>query len=354
MRTLSTPTLLRLVLSIISFAFIITILYYVFKSVGYSGRWNCKLAYAIAAPLGLFMDKNTAIKNAGLVTAVTAAAVLGATIAAYAIGKKYNYPSLMNTARNLLTNKYYQTAITGAITTGISLYALGNVVNSALSHLQKPIVKNMCKASTINIDINKWDDLYLDKCIYDIKKEIKNITKRGWVDQYFGVNARRDKKIKLCLAYQIAKYIIYSFGETIGLNVNMPFAHTHYVILLKSSEQLSLSVADIITIFDLIDVKENKTFYEVFYQKSEANAEPVGEIYNLYKTYCNVKSESFSVNKEKGSIRLIGMYYDLDTDQGKEDYIIYDTVSDNNIYIIIIKYTGLGNIFVISNKLKVS
>lgn len=351
MKNLSAPTLVKLLVAIISFTFIFIIFYYVLKSVGYAGRWNCKLSYAIAAPLGLFMDQNAAISNVGFTTATAAVTILAGTVSAYFVGKKFNIPTLMNAAKRVITNKYAKTALTGAIIGGIGLYALGNTVNAGLSNLQKPIIKNMCGTSVINIDMNKWDDSYLDKCIIDLKKEIKVQAKNNWVDQYFMNNSNKNEKIKLCLAYQISKYIIYSFGETIGTSVNMPFAHVHYVIILKSSIPLNLSVADIITVFDLIDIKENKTFYEIFYQKSEANAEPVGSIYYIYNKYCSAKSDSFSINRERGSIKLIGMYYDLDNEQEKEDYIIYDDEANENVYIILIKYTGLGEIVVISNKL---
>ncbi|MEM4588306.1 MAG: hypothetical protein QXW13_02210 [Nanopusillaceae archaeon] len=354
MKTLSAPALVKLVLAIICFAFIFVILYYMFRGVGYAGRWNCKLAYSIAAPLGLFMDKNAAMQDVGLKTAIATGVAVAGLVAAYAIGKKFDITPLTKATSTILKNKYFQTAATTAIIGGIGLYALGNAVNTGLSHLQKPIVKNMCRMSNVEIDINKWDNSYLNKCIEDIKKEVKNANKISWINQYFGTNSDRSRRIRLCLAYQIARHIIYTFGETIGASVNMPFAHTHYAIVLKNSGPLSLTVADIIAVFDLIDIKENETFYEIFYQKSGANAEPTGEIYNLYNRYCNSKSRSFSVskdNKYKESIKLIGIYYDSINNQEKEDYIIYNSTYNRQLYIILIKYTGLGEIVVISTRI---
>lgn len=349
MKNLSAPTLIKLIFSIIAFVFIFLILYFVIKSAGYSGRWNCKLAYTLAAPFGLFIDQNTAIQNVALTTGITTAATVGALLGSYFIGRKYNIKGLETVTKKILTNKYFIRGVAITTTGSIATYALGTFINSAISNLQEPIVKNLCKTDIININFADWSFLDIDSCIEDFKKEIINVSKRNFVINTYKSS---DEKKLLCLTYKIAELITKTYGETIGTSVRTPFAHVHYAIIIKSNQQLQLSLADLLAVLDIMEINENKTFYEVIYQNSEANANPVGNIYNKYME-SGIYSRGFSLNKDKGNVKIISMYYDLTNNVEMEDFVIYDTSQDNVLryYIVTIKYTGLGEIVIVTTKI---
>lgn len=349
MKDLSSPTLVKIIFSVIAFIFIFLILYFVVKSIGYGGRWNCKLSYALAAPFGLFMDQNTAIQNSAMLIGATTVATITAVAGAYFLGKKLNIAGIETIARKILTNKYFIEGISMAGIGAIATYAFGSFVNSGISNLQEPIIKNLCKTNVVTINSLDWSFSDVESCIKDLEKEIKNNSKRKFI---LNTYKSLDERKLLCLAYKISGFIVQTYGETIGTNVKMPFAHAHYVIIIKENKQIQLSLADILAVLDMMDVNQNKTFYELLYQDSEANANPVGTIYYKY-VISNLKSDTFSLSKDKGNVKIISFYYDSTNNFEKEDFIIYDFVSDNTVkyYMIIIKYTGLGKIMTITTKI---
>jgi len=377
-RSISYGTILGILLAVIAFVIVIIVAKNIFSAANYAGRWECKFAYAIASPLGLFSQESAVVQDAskwGMVAiglavgAVALAAVIKGWYAkehfdprkyGYAWVNKITYENLAkqefwNTIKGVLTSQKFKTFLKVGVPTAATLggvYALASVSNSVAESMQKPILDNLCKPKVEGyVDTSDFDDdnTILKMCIGDLKKEIFNVTKINFIDSS---DLDKDKKKVLCLLYPIAKLVIATYGETIGTSVRVGYGRLHYVLLVNYSLGREIYLSDLLAVLDLIGINQNKSYYDIIYSQGIAYAKGEGEIYNAYNTFRQQKGIGELKISDKGVTKIMTLYTLID-EKGNVIEKIGDSPDHNNTlfksngyYMVNFIYDGQGAILI--------
>jgi len=348
-RSVSYGTILGIILTIIVFVIVIIVAKNIFSAANYAGRWECKFAYAIASPFGLFSQESAVVQDAakwGMAIIATATAVAVGVAVARSFKKITSEGSKLKRVwmafKDALSSQKLRTFLKVAGATGATLagiYALASVSNSIAESMQRPILDYLCKPKLEGyVDTN---DLDLKKCIEDLEKEVLNATKRDFVN-----SLDDDKKKVLCLLYPIAKLVIATYGETIGTSVRVGYGRLHYVLLVNYSLEKTIYLSDLLTVLDLIGINENKSYYDLIYSEGIARAKGDGEIYLVYKGIRDLRIDKEAIAKIITLYTLIdenGKVVEKYGDNSDHDNILF---KEKGYYMVIFIYDGQGGIII--------
>jgi len=374
-RSISYGTILGILLAIIVFVIVIVVAKNIFSAANYAGRWECKFAYAIASPLGLFSQESAVVQDAAkwgmiaigaAVTAIVIAGtvkylyskyttegflhikVVGEPLTNFKEGVKKIGKDLGSAIKNVLVNQKFKTFLKYAGEAAVALggvYALASVSNSVAESMQKPILDHLCKPKAEGyIDTSDFDDnTILKMCMNDLKREVLNATKRDFVN-----SLDNDKKKVLCLLYPIAKLVIATYGETIGTSVRVGYGRLHYVLLVNYSLGKEIYLSDLLAVLDLMGVNQNKSYYDIIYSQGVAYAKGEGEIYKIYKE----KVGGNVTISDKGVTKIMTLYTFMDKDNKIKEVIGNETWHNNTLfksngyYMVSFIYDGQGAILI--------
>jgi len=377
-RSISYGTILGILLTVIVFVIVIIISKNIFSAANYAGRWECKFAYAVASPMGLFSQESAVVQNAatwGTVAIVGAAAIVVGAAAVKGIKTWYREKQFAKGAvdywkdifeaeakakgwkafKEVLANQKVKTFLKGATMTGGALagtYALASVSNSIAENMQKPILDNLCKPKVEGyVDTSDFDDSsVLKSCISDLKREVLNATKIGYIR---GLD--NDKQKELCLLYPIAKLVIATYGETIGASVRVGYGRLHYVLLVNYTLGKTIYLSDLLAVLDLMGVDQNRSYYDLIYSQGVARAIGEGEFYANY-----TQSVGGDVRISDQGIAKIMTFYSFMDKNGNTIEKKGDSPGDANIlfnrkgeYMVSFIYDGQGAIIISTNGVEI-
>jgi len=381
-RSISYGTVLGILLTVIVFVIVIIIVKNIFSSANYAGRWECKFAYAIASPLGLFSQESAVVQNAGFWGMVATGAAVAAVIAAAAakgiytrysylkaaelaeeMGKEYEkYAKVLRkgadeaigkSIRDTISSQKFRTFLKGAIITGgtfAGIYALASASNSIAESMQKPILDTLCKPEVYGyVDTSDFNDTsILNSCINDLKKDVYNSTKLGFIDE---LNTNEERE--LCLLYVIAKLTIATYGETLGASARIGYGKLHYVLLVNYTLGEPIYLSDLLAVLDLMGINQNISYYDLIYSGGAARAVGEGEIYDAYNNYLQQNGMEGLMISDKGIAEIETLYVDINISDGSiieeygntpdSDNILFDT---NGEYTVNFIYDGQGGILI--------
>jgi len=373
-RAISFGTILGIILTVIVFVIVIIVFKNVFSAANYAGRWECKFAYAIASPMGLFSQTSAVVGQAGEWGLMAVIAGIGSIIVAKNRGAIYNLikyeftkreliSELGEKAAKLLKETYwdeFKAGIKAVVTnrkflkyagTGLGVSAglmgLSYLSNSIAENMQRPILDNLCKPQVAGYidteDLN--DNNVLNDCISEVKKNVYDNSKIEFIDKLGG-----DNKKVLCLLYHVSRLVINTYGETIGTNVRIGYGKLHYTLLVNYSMGKTIYLSDLLSVLDLMEAKQNLSFYTLMYGAGTvAHANGEGD---LYKEYKNKVGGNVTIDSRGGLPKIIVSYiaYDPNSDKitsigsnpNDEDIIF----KDKGNYLINFIYDGQGSIII--------
>jgi len=375
-RSISYGTILGILLAIIVFVIVIVVAKNIFSAANYAGRWECKFAYAIASPLGLFSQESVVVQDAAKWGMIAIGAAVGIVVGSVAVRAAYRAGLVAGTPmfegfkekikvfweifeyefsygiKNVLASQKFKTFLKYGGATAATLggiYALASVSNSIAENMQKPILDNLCKPKIEEyVDTSDFDDdTVLKMCINDLNKEVLNATKKEFIK-----NLDKDKKKVLCLLYPVAKLVIATYGETIGTSVRVGYGRLHYVLLVNYTLGKEIYLSDLLVVLDLMGVNQNKSYYDIIYSQGIAYAKGYGEIYNAYNDFRQQKGIGELKTSDKGVTKIMTLYTFMDND-GKIKEVIGNETRHNNIlfrsngyYMVSFVYDGQGAILI--------
>ncbi|RDD52566.1 hypothetical protein BA065_00885 [Nanoarchaeota archaeon NZ13-N] len=374
-RSVSYGTILGILLAVIVFVFIIIVSRNIFYSANYAGRWECKFAYAISSPLGLFSQESAVVQQAG--NWIVAGVILG-TAATLVVGtlitKKYdvkgiNYvrvesvsyssfwtyferytlkEAFLTTVKKVFTNQKFLKGLAASAAASGLLYGLASASNSIAENMQKPILEGLCKPKFEGyIDTNDLESsTILEECIKNVKRDIYNISKIEFLNSLDSSN----KKLA-CVLYEISKLVVNTYGETIGANVKVGYGRVHYVLFINYSLDKYIYLSDLIAMLDLLGIDSNKSYYDIIYEKSSAFAKGEGDFYRAYNNFISQKFNKKIYISDKGLPKIVVSCIKMGDNNvgtcGSDDTII---LADKGLYGIYIFYDGQGSILINSIK----
>jgi len=391
-RSVSYGSILGILLTVIVFVIIIIVSRNIITAANYAGRWECKFAYAIASPLGLFSQEAVVaqefVKSGAAALAIAFTLITTAT-AIYAyyktekptitikvleeIGPKEFVYKLKeekvlisreiakSTFMGVLNNQKYKGFLKYSLyPVGVlaGIYDLASISNSIAETMQRPILENLCKPKVDGyIDTADLDDeVNLKMCINDLKKEVFNNTKKEFIDDIInyaesgGYSREYYKNMtkQLCLLYVVAKSVVATYGETIGTSVKTGYSRLHYVLLVNYSLGKEIYLSDLLVVLDLMGINQNKSYYDVIYGEGVAYAKGEGDIYKKYKEKVGEKIKI----SDKGVTKIMTLYTFIDENGniieaiGNETWHNNVLFKSNGYYMVNFIYDGQGAILI--------
>ncbi len=362
-RAISYGTMLGILLAAVVFVIILIVIKEVLTAANYGGRWNCKFAYAIAAPLGLFSNDVAVIQQAGTWgfagTAIAISIALAFVthrsikIAAGEEGKSLfsrikdaitkNREKFMKNFRRVILNEKFLKATGYSTLASAALYGIGALSNSIAENLQRPILDGLCKPEAMGY----LDTQYLDntKCMEEISKEVYDSNTFKFLK---GLD--KDSSKEACVLYHIAKMVINTYGETIGASVRTGYGKLHYVMIVRYTVNKPIYLSDLIAMLGILKAKKDLSFYDLIYGKGAvAYAKDEGAFYQEAE-----KSKVINIQiSSEGEPKILTALIDA---TGNEVNIIGDehTVIFNGkgLYNVEVFYDGQGSIIISAVKVE--
>jgi len=370
-RAISFGTILGIILAVIVFVIVIIVFKNLFSAANYAGRWECKFAYAIASPIGLFSQTSAVVGQAGewglMAVAIGVAATIAAKNSKTLINMLKNYKSAVSelgeeeakllleaygsevkaNIKAIITNRKFLKYVGTGLGISAGLIGLSYLSNSIAENMQRPILDSLCKPQVAGYidteDLN--DNNVLNDCITELKKSVYDDNKKNFIDKLGG----NEKKV-LCLLYHVNKLVINTYGETIGASVRVGYGKLHYTLLVNYSMSKIIYLSDLLAVLDLMEAKQNTSFYTLIYGAGTvAHANGEGD---LYKEYKNKVGGNVTIDSKGGLPKIIVSYiaYDPNSDKitsigsnpNDEDIIF----KDNGNYLINFIYDGQGSIII--------
>jgi len=373
-RSISFGTILGIILAVIVFVIVIIVFKNIFSAANYAGRWECKFAYAIASPMGLFSQTSAVVGQAGEwgLAAVTTGALAVITAAArkelrnlLAAIRHYEGAALELGEREVkgflstyfadikarikatVTNRKFLKHVGTGLGVSGGLMGLSYLSNSIAENMQRPILESLCKPQVAGYiateDLN--DNNVLNDCMSEVKKNVIDDNKKEFIDKLGG-----NEKKTLCLLYHVGRLVINTYGETIGTGVRIGYGKLHYTLFVNYSMGKKIYLSDLLAVLDLMEARQDKSFYALIYGTGTvAHANGEGE---LYKEYKNKIGGNVTIDSRGGLPKIIVSYiaYDPNSDRitsignnpGDEDIIF----KDNGNYFINFIYDGQGSIII--------
>ncbi|MEM4757685.1 MAG: hypothetical protein QW184_00860 [Nanopusillaceae archaeon] len=362
-------SILNIILSVIIFAIVLLIVINIYKSAAYGGRIECKIAYSLSAPFGMFANTGVIMEEAGKNILVGTAAALTIAITALTLKNYRSVAGIKDTSSldslivsvtntytvNQIKYKSLKTALVNSIKTifsnqkavkslayagifGSSLYGIGMASNQVAVNLQEPILNALCKSENYLV--------ITDFNIDTINSEIEKITYNSIKKEYFE-NLDNIDKSRFYVAYIIARKALDTYGESLGGSVKLGKMKTHYLIFINYTiDNKPIRISDIATVLDFMEIKQKNDFvsyYKLLFGESSVRDISYGEIYSSYCNYISTRTGSCNVTvSSDGSDKIIGSMLDLNTDNVYESLLI----DKPGIYLINIMYDGLGSIYI--------
>ena len=292
-------SVIELVTAIIIIIFVILVFFNVLKGLSYAGRPEAKFGYALAGSISFMVnpvaqgisDAATIANDVllGVVAAVTVAGIVG--------GFKENYDEnvqflidsgfskddindipltdLLTTNSNgefpidkiasgvgsayekVFLNPLGAGLLGGTIGLDVASYFLNNLAHS----MQAPVLYYLVPEGVVALNLSDISDSQVNGMLNDLNESYaNNIEQKGYCS-----NPTSSQCQNLYATYLIAKYLFYTYGETLGQSVTIAGNHNEYALLLFDyNSTYNVTVNDVLCMLEMMEYY-NQVPLEVMY-----------------------------------------------------------------------------------------
>jgi len=279
-------SVIELIIAIIIIIFVILVFFNVLKGLSYAGRPEAKFGYALAGSISFMVnpvaqgisDAATIANDVliGVVAAVTVIGIVG--------GLKGNYEENLqfledyginkedvgtinlifrdlNDEGSLATDeilsgvgsaykKAFLNPLGGGLLAGtIGLDVASYVLNNLAHSMQAPILYYLVPEGVVAVNLSDISDSQVNGMLNDLNKSYaNNITQQGYCS-----NPTSSECQNLYATYIIAKYLFYTYGETLGQSVTISGNHNEYALLLYDyNSTYNVTLNDVLCMLEMM------------------------------------------------------------------------------------------------------
>jgi hypothetical protein len=294
-------SVIELVVIIIVIIFVILVFFNVLKSLSYAGRPEAKFGYALAGsisfminPVAQGISDAATIANYVLIGTIIATAVIG-----IFSGIKANYDEnveflqdvgleedeiqqigktnllfrdldngggiawdeigsgIVNAYKKVFTNPLGIDLVAGTL----GLDALSYVLNNMAHAMQAPILYYLVPEGVVAVNLSDIGESQVNEMLNDLNQSYASyIEQQGYCSDPTSPQCQN-----LYATYLIAKYLFYTYGETLGQSVTIAGNHNEYVILLFDyNSNYEVTLNDVLCMLDMMEYY-NQVPLEVMY-----------------------------------------------------------------------------------------
>lgn len=290
-------SVIELIIVIIIIIFVIIVFFNVLKGLSYAGRPEAKFGYALAGsisftinPVAQGISDAATIANDVLLGVVVAATVVG-----IVSGIKANYDENVQFLAdygidqedvglgNLLfkdldeggapideivsrVGNAYKKVFTNPLGAGLlfgtlGLDALSYALNNMAHAIQDPILYYLVPEGVVAVNLSNIGNAQVNEMLNDLNQSYANyIEQQGYCSDPTSSECQN-----LYATYLIAKYLFYTYGETLGQSVTIAGNHNEYALLLFDyNSAYSVTLNDVLCMLDMMEYY-NQVPLEVMY-----------------------------------------------------------------------------------------
>ena len=292
-------SVIELVTAIIIIIFVILVFFNILKGLSYAGRPEAKFGYALAGSISFMInpvaqgisDAATIANDVvlGVVAAVTVAGIVGGFKANYDENVQFLIDSgfskeeideiplsdLLNTNSNgelpidkiasrvgsayktVFLNPLGAGLLGGTIGLDVASYFLNNLAHS----IQAPVLYYLVPEGVVVLNLSDISDSQVNGMLNDLNESYaNNIENQGYCS-----NPTSSECQNLYATYLIAKYLFYTYGETLGQSVTIAGNHNEYALLLFDyNSTYNVTVNDVLCMLEMMEYY-NQVPLEVMY-----------------------------------------------------------------------------------------
>ena len=279
-------SVIELIIAIIIIIFVILVFFNVLKGLSYAGRPEAKFGYALAGSISFMVnpvaqgisDAATIANDVliGVVAAVTVIGIVG--------GLKENYEENLQFINDYGINeedvgkinlifrdlddegslatdeilsgvgsaykKAFLNPLGGGLLGGIiGLDAASYILNNLAHSMQAPILYYLVPEGVVAVNLSDISDSQVNGMLNDLNKSYaNNITQQGYCS-----NPTSSECQNLYATYIIAKYLFYTYGETLGQSVTISGNHNEYALLLYDyNSTYNVTLNDVLCMLEMM------------------------------------------------------------------------------------------------------
>jgi hypothetical protein len=279
-------SVIELIIAIIIIIFVILVFFNVLKGLSYAGRPEAKFGYALAGSISFMVnpvaqgisDAATIANDVliGVVAAVTVIGIVG--------GLKENYEENLQFLQDYGINeedvgkinlifrdlddegslatdeilsgvgsaykKAFLNPLGGGLLAGtIGLDVASYVLNNLAHSMQAPILYYLVPEGVVAVNLSDISDSQVNGMLNDLNKSYaNNITQQGYCS-----NPTSSECQNLYATYIIAKYLFYTYGETLGQSVTISGNHNEYALLLYDyNSTYNVTLNDVLCMLEMM------------------------------------------------------------------------------------------------------
>ena len=293
-------SVIELVTAIIIIIFVILVFFNILKGLSYAGRPEAKFGYALAGsisftinPVAQGISDAATIANdvlLGVFIATTVAGIVSGIKANYDenveflesigydeetiqnINKKYllfediengGFPTdqiasgIGNAYKKVFTNPLGAGLLFGTLGLDALSYALNNMAHA----IQDPILYYLVPEGVVAANLSNIGNAQVNEMLNDLNQSYANyIEQQGYCSDPTSSECQN-----LYATYLIAKYLFYTYGETLGQSVTIAGNHNEYALLLFDyNSAYSVTLNDVLCMLDMMEYY-NQVPLEVMY-----------------------------------------------------------------------------------------
>jgi len=294
-------SVIELIIAIIIIIFVILVFFNVLKGLSYAGRPEAKFGYALAGSISFMVnpvaqgisDAATIANDVllGVIAVTTVAGIIGGLKANYdenvqfledvglneqeiqEIGKSSLLFQDLDNGGGIAWSKIlsgvgsaYKTVflnplgaglLGGTIGLDVASYFLNNLAHS----MQAPILYYLVPEGVVALNLSDISDSQVNEMLNDLNESYANyIEQQGYCS-----NPTSSECQNLYATYVIAKYLFYTYGETLGQSVTIAGNHNEYALLLFDyNSDYSVTLNDVLCMLGMMEYY-NQVPLEVMY-----------------------------------------------------------------------------------------
>ncbi|MFP3257787.1 MAG: hypothetical protein RXO36_08300 [Candidatus Nanopusillus acidilobi] len=260
-------SVIELIIAIIIIIFVILVFFNVLKGLSYAGRPEAKFGYALSGSISFIVNPVAqGVSDASTIANYVVLGIIAATtVAGIASGFYENYnenieyleslgysedeinsiksinlfftdlenggfaadslvDGITNAYKTVFLNPYGGGLLAGTIGLDLSSDALNNLAHA----LQGPILYYLVPEGVVAVNLSNIGSSQINEMLNDLNQSYANNIEQ----QQYCSNPTSSACQNLYATYLVAKYLFYTYGETLGQSVTIAGNHNEYVLLL--------------------------------------------------------------------------------------------------------------------------
>jgi hypothetical protein len=294
-------SVIEIIIAIIIIIFVILVFFNVLKGLSYVGRPEAKFGYALAGSISFMVnpvaqgisDAATIANDVllGVIAVTTVAGIIGGIKANYdeniqfledigldedeikSLGKTsllfkdlddgggYAVDDIVSKVGSAYQKVFLNPLGGGLLAGTIGLDAASYILNNLAHSMQAPILYYLVPEGVVAVNLSDISDSQVNEMLNDLNESYANNIEQ----QRYCSNPTSSQCQNLYATYLIAKYLFYTYGETLGQSVVISGNHNEYALLLFDyNSTYSVTLNDVLCMLGMMEYY-NQVPLEVMY-----------------------------------------------------------------------------------------